>query len=100
MNKKQNDIESLKELLYTYEKTMEHKDNIITNMTKAIQKQVNTLFARCELKFAYLRTECTSNSFQPTLKITGDRSPVKMTVQLDFSSVKICSRPVIDTMIR
>ena len=41
MNKKQNDIESLKELLYTYEKTMEHKDNIIANMTKAIQKQVN-----------------------------------------------------------
>ena len=40
MNKKQNDIESLKELLYTYEKTMEHKDNIIANMTKAIQKQV------------------------------------------------------------
>ncbi|XP_028402612.1 centrosomal protein POC5-like [Dendronephthya gigantea] len=39
MNKKQNDIESLKELLYTYEKTMEHKDNIISNMTKAIQKQ-------------------------------------------------------------
>ena len=43
MNKKQNDIESLKELLYTYEKTMEHKDNIIANMTKAIQKQVKTL---------------------------------------------------------
>ena len=43
MNKKQNDIESLKELLYTYEKTMEHKDNIITNMTKAIQKQVSVL---------------------------------------------------------
>ena len=29
----------------------------------------------------------------------GDRtSPVKMTGQLDFSSVKICFRPVIDTL--
>jgi hypothetical protein len=32
------------------------------------------------------------------LKITGDRSPVKMTGQLDFSSVKICFWPVTDTL--
>ena len=37
LNKQQNEVESLKELLYTYEKTMEHKDHIIGNMTKAIQ---------------------------------------------------------------
>lgn len=39
LNKQQNEMEGLKELLYTYEKTMEHKDHIIGNMTKAIQKQ-------------------------------------------------------------
>ena len=32
------------------------------------------------------------------LKITGDRSPIKMTGQLDFSSVKICFLSVIDTL--
>ena len=55
MNKKQNDIENLKELLYTYEKTIEHKDNIITNMTKAIQKQVNN----CDV-FEATCLECSS----------------------------------------
>ena len=33
------------------------------------------------------------------LKITASRSPVKMTGQLDFSSVKICFWPVINTHI-
>ena len=32
------------------------------------------------------------------LKITGDRSPVKMTGQLDVSSVKICFLSVTDTL--
>lgn len=50
INRKQNDIENLKELLYTYEKTMDHKDNIIANMTKAIQKQVIWCFKHDYLK--------------------------------------------------
>jgi hypothetical protein len=44
---------------------------------------------------------CTTyiSQFGTGLKITGDMSPVKMTGQLDFSSVKICFWPVIDTLI-
>ncbi|XP_072019825.1 centrosomal protein POC5-like [Amphiura filiformis] len=35
----QNDIENLKELLHTYELSIERKDDVISNLTRAVQKQ-------------------------------------------------------------
>ena len=40
--------------------------------------------------FATRGLQCIGVTDSIGLKITGDRSPVKMTGQLDFSSVKIC----------
>ena len=34
-----NEIDSLKELLHTYEQSMERKDQVISNLTHAMQKQ-------------------------------------------------------------
>ncbi|KAK2565330.1 Centrosomal protein POC5 [Acropora cervicornis] len=39
LNKLLNEMESQKELLHTYELTLEHKDSIVSNITNAIQKQ-------------------------------------------------------------
>ncbi|KAK3094372.1 hypothetical protein FSP39_000914 [Pinctada imbricata] len=38
-NKLQNEIESLKELLHTYEQSIQRKDQVISNLTQALQKQ-------------------------------------------------------------
>ena len=35
----QNEIESLKELLHTYEQSVQRKDQVISNLTQALQKQ-------------------------------------------------------------
>ena len=42
-NKLLNEMESQKELLLTYERTLSHKDSIVANVTTAIQKQVSLL---------------------------------------------------------
>lgn len=39
-NKLLNEMESQKELLYTYEQSINHKDSIVANMTSALQRQV------------------------------------------------------------
>ncbi len=39
MSQLQNDIENLKELLHTYEQSIERKDHVISNLTRAVQKQ-------------------------------------------------------------
>lgn len=47
LNKLLNEMESQKELLHTYELTLEHKDSIVSNITNAIQKQVCSSSAKC-----------------------------------------------------
>ena len=47
LNKLLNEMESQKELLHTYELTLEHKDSIVSNITNAIQKQVCSMSAKC-----------------------------------------------------
>ena len=39
MNQLQNDIENLKELLHTYEVSIERKDGVVSNLTRALQRQ-------------------------------------------------------------
>lgn len=46
----QNDIESLKELLHTYEESIERKDQVINNLTQGLQQQ--------KAKHEMLRTFC------------------------------------------
>ena len=46
----QNELESMKELLHTYEQSIERKDDVITNLTRAMQKQKD--------KFDMLKTFC------------------------------------------
>ena len=43
MNKLLNEFEGMKELLVTFEQTIERKDVIITNLTSAMQKQVRVV---------------------------------------------------------
>ncbi|XP_066270366.1 centrosomal protein POC5-like [Branchiostoma lanceolatum] len=39
VNQLQNEIESLKELMHTYEQSIERKDQVISNLTQALQRQ-------------------------------------------------------------
>ena len=50
MNHLQNEIESMKELLHTYEQSIERKDEVISNLTRGMQKQRD--------KFEMLKTFC------------------------------------------
>jgi len=49
-NKLQNEIESLKELLMTYEQSIERKDQVISNLTRGMQRQRD--------RFEMLKTFC------------------------------------------
>ena len=50
MTSLQNELESMKELLHTYEQSIERKDEVITNLTRGMQKQKD--------KFDMLKTFC------------------------------------------
>ena len=50
MTSLQNELESMKELLHTYEQSIERKDDVITNLTRGMQKQKD--------KFDMLKTFC------------------------------------------
>ena len=50
MTSLQNELESMKELLHTYEQSIERKDEVITNLTRGMQKQRD--------KFDMLKTFC------------------------------------------
>ena len=50
MNRLQNETEGLKELLLTYEQSIERKDEVIANLTRAMQRQ-------CD-KFEMAKTFC------------------------------------------
>ena len=58
---------------------------------------VDQAFCLLEMNF-FISAVIHGLSLGTGLKITGDRSPVKMTGQLDFSSVKICFLSVTDTL--
>ncbi|KAL5019681.1 hypothetical protein ScPMuIL_002573 [Solemya velum] len=61
-NKMLNEIDSLKELLHTYEQSIQRKDQVISNLTHALQKQrerseMTKKFCEWKIKHNYMKRE-------------------------------------------